>query len=403
MKKTVIFLAMGLTLVGCTKSMTVDSTSSVEQAIGFSTFAHKATSKATIVNGGNLNNSGQYVMKAFRMSSVYAKTGATASEYFSETFGYSVNTSFPNSWNTEHTCYWPSETVTNSSKGVVATNSLSFFTYGPTTSSITFEDNGYSGAVDRTFPYLTVTVADENAQQKDILAAMREFKIYSGDGTDAAAAANQVNIDYNHILSAVTFAANTKDNNTEFKVKKIEVGVYRESDGTASPKLYPTGRYDFKADNEKGLWSAQTGDLKKYSVGLSSSPAVSVTKSNSESSNVQINANDQVLMLIPQAIEAENAYFSVTYDIYDNNGVLSEADITKYAPLFATRLSEWLAGKKYNYIFTLTKDIKVPIEYTVTVQNWDEQDVIEQFDGQYTTDQDLPVYENGGSEVDVNW
>lgn len=391
---------MGLTLVGCTKSMTVDSTSSVEQAIGFNTFAHKATTKASIVNGDNLNTSGNYVMKAFRMSSVYANTGATASEYFSENFGYGVNPSFSDSWNTEHTCYWPSETITNSSKGVVATNSLSFFTYGPTTWSITFEDNGYSGAVDRTFPYLTVTVADENAQQKDILAAMREFKIYSGDGTAAAAAANRVNIDYNHILSAVTFAANTKEDNTEFRVKAIEVGVYRESDGTVSPKLYPTGRYDFKADNEKGLWSAQTGDLKKYSVGLSSSPAVSVT--NSESSNVQINANDQVLMLIPQPIEAQKAYFSVTYDIYEDS-TLSEANITKYAPLFATRLPEWLAGKKYNYIFTLTKDIKVPIEYTVTVQNWDEQDVIEQFDGQYTTDQDLPVYENGGSEVDVNW
>lgn len=400
MKKTLIFLAMSLALAGCTKSMSVDSTGSIEQTIGFNTFAHKATTKASIVNGGNLNTSGNYVMKAFRMSSVYANTGATASEYFSETFGYGVNPSFSDRWNTERTCYWPSETITNSSKGVVATNSLSFFTYGPMTSSITFEDNGYSGAVDRTFPYLTVTVADENAQQEDILAAMREFKIYSGDGTTAAAAANLVNINYNHILSAVTFAANTKEDNTEFRVKKIEVGVYRESDGTVSPKLYPTGRYDFKADNEKGLWSAQTGDLKKYSVGLSSSPAVSVT--NSESSNVQINAVNQVLMLIPQPIEAQKAYFSVTYDIYENS-TLSEADITKYAPLFATRLPEWLAGKKYNYIFTLAKDIKVPIEYNVEVQNWDEQDVIEQFDGQYTTDQDLPVYENGGSEVDVIW
>ncbi|MBQ0005807.1 MAG: hypothetical protein KBS57_00150, partial [Alistipes sp.] len=68
MKKTVIFLAMSLALVGCAKSMSVDSTSSVEQAIGFSTFAHKATSKATIVNRDNLDASGEYVMKAFRMS-----------------------------------------------------------------------------------------------------------------------------------------------------------------------------------------------------------------------------------------------------------------------------------------------------------------------------------------------
>ena len=403
MKKTLIFLAVALASVGCTKTTVVsDNAGNSDRSLGFSAFTHKSMTKGSIDDLERIEAARtQYIMQSYQMTTVYADAGSIAKPFFQANFGYGLNTvDYPNDWNTENTRYWPKETVTEN--GIVATNSLSFFTFGPASATITYNQNNYSGHLDRTFPTLTVTVADNNAEQLDILAAMTEFKTYSADLTGPDA--NKVDIDYNHILSAVTFAANTKDT-VVFHIKEIKVGVKPQVTDTIDV-LLPTGTYGFKADNAKGEWTGQTGTPKSYEVGLKEYPESDgfvPVDSTDHSANVVINADDQVLLLIPQKIEEEGAYFAVTYEVYDNEGTLLDAEITKCAPLFATKLPEWLTGKKYNYIFTLRRDINHPIEYTVQVEDWEEQDVIEQFEGQYISDRDLPVYVDGGDEFDTDW
>lgn len=403
MKKTLIIIASALAMVGCANSINVEEiVDTAERSIGFSAFTHKAITKGSIDSLGSIEASKtQYVMKSYQMTTVFPDASSIAKTYFEANFGYGINADYLEAWNTQNTYFWPKETVTEN--GIVATNSLSFFTYGPASEDISFDGNSYSGAVDRTYPCLNVTVADENSNQKDILAAMTEFRTYSADVISAEA--NKVNIDYNHILSAVTFAANTKDS-VVFKVREIKVGVQLNAeDSTVSSRLYPSGRYGFAADNAKGVWSNLSGDLKSYGVGLAVAGADDFVKvdSTNQSANVKINADDQVLMLIPQPIEEEGAYFSVKYDVFDKEDNPLDTAVVKYAPLFATKLPEWLTGKKYNYIFTLRRDINHPIEYTVQVEGWEEQDVIEQFEGQYISDRDLPVYEDGGDEFDKEW
>ena len=405
MKKTFLFLLGALAVCSCSKSVPVDQpVKADDQAIGFSAFTHRATNtKGTIDDLASIEAAGrQYVMRAFQMATVFPDAGSTARQYFSADFGFGINTSYPDTWNTASTYYWPKETVTDGN-GAVAINALSFFTYGPSDADITFDANGYSGEVERLYPCLDVTVADENAEQQDILAAMTEFRTYTVPGAAMGAEANKVNIDYNHILSAVTFLANTKDS-VVFRVREIKVGLNPLDTANITAALYPSGRYGFEADNERGLWSGISGDLKTYGVGLAGTDGYVVVDSTDNSADVRINADDQILMLIPQPIEEEKAYFSVTYDVYDKDNVNPlDTAITKYAPLFATNLHEWATGKKYNYIFTLRKDVRYPIEYIVQVEGWEEQDVIEQFEGQYTSDRDLPHYEDGGDEFDREW
>ena len=370
---TVLAFAL-VSVFGCQKSFTVSNNSDASrQSIGFNAFTHLTKASAIVEEAGA--RSEKFKMAAFQMSDLAEGTGVTATPYFTNDFGYGINSAFPSAWNTSTTQYWPATTVTDPITSSTATESLSFFSYGPTPAgsefSIAFNDNNYDGAVNRTLPKLAVSVAAANADQKDILAAMTEFNHWDNN--------NKVSINYNHILSAITFSAKTESAGFKFIVDEIIVGVVNNDISTGS--LYPTGVYEFAKDNEKGNWTGQTGTKEKYNVVLGSATAITKELTADVPTSLPLSASNGILMLIPQQLNILNndAYFYVKYKSYKKNedGVTYETtprDYTKFAPLHITGMTEWKAGKKYNYVLNLADLDKKPIEYTVTVLDWENWD-----------------------------
>ena len=404
---TVLAFAL-VSVFGCQKSFTVSNNSDASrQSIGFNAFTH--LTKASAILGEEGARGGNFKMAAFQMSGTAEGTGVTATPYFTNDFGYGINSAFPSAWNTSTTQYWPATTVTELTTESVASESLSFFSYGPTSAdgkfSITFDDNNYDGAQNRTLPKLTVSVAAANADQKDILAAMTEFNHWEDN--------NKVSINYNHILSAITFSAKTESAGFKFIVDEIIVGVANNDISTGS--LYPTGVYEFAKDNEKGNWTGQTGTKEKYNVVLGSATAITKELTADVTTSLPLSASNGILMLIPQQLNILNndAYFYVKYKSYKKNedGVSYETtprNYTKFAPLHITGMTEWKAGKKYNYVLNLADLDKKPIEYNVTVSVWDDwdsttptADVEIDFQNEVSSNS-LPVFEEG-TEFETSW
>lgn len=387
----------------CAKSISVKNNSDAgRQAIGFSAFTH-LTKASAIVGEGGARNEG-FKMEAFKMSGIAAGNGVTAEDFFSNPFGFGINSAYPDSWNTDPTHYWPVTAVTDPDAESVATESLSFFSYGPTSEdgkfSITFDNNSYSGTVNRTLPKLNVSVAALNQDQKDILAAMAEFNYWESN--------NKVNIQYNHILSAITFSAKTTSPDFKFIVDEIVVGV--TGNDKAAGRLFPAGTYSFSANNTKGTWSNQTGAQTYYDVPLGS--AVEITKENTSdlSISIQLNTESGILMLIPQQLNTTGAeaYFFVKYRSFHKNGEAweNEKETSKFALLHTTGMVKWEAGKKYNYVLNLEDIDQKPIEYEVYVTNWEDwYETSPDIDIDFQNDinsESLPTFEEG-TGFETNW
>lgn len=403
--KIIAFVAAAVLAGSCAKSINVmDKSDASRQSIGFSAFTH--VTKASAIVGETGARSESFKMEAFDMSDIVEGAGVTATDYFSNVFGYNINSAFPSAWNTQTTQYWPVTAVEENT--AMATTSLSFFSYGPNPTgsefSISFDKNNYDGAVNRTLPKLSVSVAAANADQKDILAAMTEFKHWANG--------NKVNINYNHILSAITFSAKTESDEFKFVVDEIVVGVANNDISTGS--LYPAGVYGFERNNIKGSWSGHNGIKAFYEVTLGS--AVDITEANTEavSTSLPLNANTGILMLIPQQLDVldNEAFFCVKYKSYRKTGEDSyettPKTYTKFAPLYITGMTEWKAGKKYNYVLNLADLDKKAIEYDVTVSDWEDwYETSPDIDIDFQNDvnsEELPVFETGeDGEFETAW
>lgn len=399
--KIIALVAAAVLAGSCAKSINVmDKSDASRQAIGFSAFTH--VTKASTIVGEAGARSEKFKMEAFHMSDLGEGAGVTATDYFSNVFGYNINSAFPSAWNTQTTQYWPVTAVTEGSAS--AETSLSFFSYGPNPTgsefSISFDKNNYDGAINRTLPKLSVSVAAANADQKDILAAMAEFKHWENN--------NKVDINYNHILSAITFSAKTESNEFKFVVDEIVVGVVNNDKNTGS--LYPAGVYGFERNNAKGSWSGQNGSKACYDVALGS--AIDITDATT-SAPIQLNASNGILMLVPQQLDVLNneAYFCVKYKSYRKTGedtYDTPKEYTKFAPLYITNMTKWEAGKKYNYVLNLADLDKKAIEYDVTVSNWEDwYETSPDIDIDFQNDvnsEELPVFETGeDGEFETAW
>lgn len=295
-----------------------------------------------------------------------------------------VSKASEDTWNTEHTYYWPKY-------------ELGFYAYAPTNiSGVSISDAGKK--------------ITDFAPNKDVNKQIDLLVAYN-TGTRAANEVPGVALNFKHALSQIDVQAKCSNPNIEIVVKSIRfVNVKTKGSFT-----YPT--QTTTAGNLDGCW-ALGGDLSSgadYKASFEQSKEVTL-----ESNPKSINASSNNFMLIPQKLTkwekttTTGAYIAVLCRISSKDGntktqlypeLTSNGDnAEKFGSIIVPIGTNWEAGKKYTYTLNFcgdgggagqvdpnpdTTDPNVdpnpkpgsnggdpvlgnPIKFTVTVENWTE-------------------------------
>lgn len=209
---------------------------------------------------------------------------------------------------------------------------------------------------------LTYTIPADQSKQVDLMVAKaNDQKLSTNNGTVA--------LEFQHMLSQVSFAAKTKNDLTEVEIKSITIHNVNNSFATALRGDAPFGGFTY--DN--------------YSVGLASpvttdgTTAVSATDANG------------VLMLAPQTIsgwadgttteaadQSNQGYLEIECKIKVADSYLVGSE-TEYGKTYVAFPATWEAGKKYVYTLVFGggkkadgTDQLTPITFSVSVADWGE-------------------------------
>lgn len=282
-------------------------------ALAFRPSIDKALSRS-----GNENVTDLGKLQEFKVTA----TIAGQSNYFTNML---VSKASEDTWNTEHTYYWPKY-------------DLGFYAYAPTNiSGVSISDAGKK--------------ITDFAPNKDVNKQIDLLVAYN-TGTRAANEVPGVALNFKHALSQIDVQAKCSNPNIEIVVKSIRfVNVKTKGSFT-----YPT--QTTTAGNLDGCW-ALGGDLSS-GADYKASFDQTVTLTNSPAS---INPSNNNFMLIPQQLTkwvkntaTTGAYIAVLCRISSKDGeqktILypeSGDNATKFGSIIVPIDTNWEAGKKYTY------------------------------------------------------
>ena len=286
-----------------------------EKAIEFGTYIGRdAQSRGSIEDAETLEDG----------FGVLAYQYTTSTNYSSANFMNNVEVYDEGSgWTYTNKKYWPTD----------PTNKIDFLAYAPYTGDA-------SDQVSLSGKTITLTVPETVADQKDLVVATPVIGQNSGT----------VALTFGHMLSRIAFYAKTAASYepTEITVTKISL----------TGKFHGTGTVDLAAASPKITGTdANVGTEKTYSPVLSGA-ALSTTLA-------MQNTSENYLMLIPA--EAQNLSLSITYDVTDTNGTVTNT-ITK--PINSQAFA---AGTAYAINMSISLN---EVAFSVTVTSWGNETAI---------------------------
>ena len=396
MKKTLLIAALAsAALVSCSKDEVVKIN---QDEIKFSVVADNQTKASAVYCGNNLMNS-------FQVWSEYTADGSSWQTYFAD----ETVTNTSGNWGTANTRYWP-ELTSNAAinfYAVAGVDDIDIMT------SATDDWTGSGKApVIKDFQ-----VEGTVANQKDLLYSVAKYS-NSNPPTNGEAAMN-----FRHALSQI-----------EFQAKNTSYSLYVEISGVMVANVMGKGTFTFPKDvygvsvstngnwtlhggtdtdtednaNTTGSWvlSTDDGDRKSYTAALTS--AVPVDNDNAVVSLTLSNDKENVgnsMLLLPNetattawvntdALTKKGTYLAVKCNIWNKANVSSSGkqstDVKLHEGWAVIPVSfTWKPGKKYIYTFVFgngnggidggnsdtptpnTDPVLVPIDYTVTVDDFD--------------------------------
>ena len=323
MKKVIFISAIALAAaVSCTKSEVVDT--KFNEQIGFETYLGRdAQTKAAVAT--SITEAGIY---GFYTAGDKWDATSTANLW--------VNNTLSSNGTVDEAKYW-----TN------AEDHYTFLAYAPKGNANLTVTEGQ-----KTNPVVTYTVAPELANQIDVLYAGAK-DVQKKNVTD------KVGLTFKHALARLTVNAKTAENQAfEFRVKKITI-----SGGFITKDVLTL---------DGGVWAANGAPVAVteetpatvYTFYNKAENATPLTTTATEYAKVG-DVYNNYLMMIPTNFSGEGAAATLTVEyttFYEN----TESTVNKVTFPVNTNFEK---GKAYAINLTFTKDVQ-PIEFSVSVENW---------------------------------
>ncbi|MDR3118368.1 MAG: fimbrillin family protein, partial [Mediterranea sp.] len=317
-------------LLSCTDNS--DTAGAATGVVGFNTAGvDPALARTAIVDIASLKNTG------FRVNAYYTGTEAWSTAAATATPGFMYNQFVEwkaNAWTYSPTKYWPGLT------DGVTYGKISFFAWNEVAGAVV-SANTATGA-----PALTFTVANNNADQKDLVADVR---------TDEDVSGGSVGISFSHVLSRIGFTARLKDTYPGVTVTITSLKVKYKADAVESTGIYTFG----DDDHADGTWTypatktymSNTGDeVMTANVVLDSDPA----------KVKRVNGESNYLMLLPQTIAYGAISIEVTWDV---DGISQKKTINLPDQV-------WQPEKCYDYVLVISAE-QTALD-PIVVNPWDD-------------------------------
>ena len=353
MKKLFFIAAIaGAALVSCTKNELAPSATEQHEI----TFASPVTStltKAALVTGEVFPKTIPFFVYADYHTKDFDKATAADFTPYMNAGGQGVMVEFSKAtedkddvldyyWTTNKKYYWPMD------------GKLSFYAYS-------FGKSGYNTTFNADYSYSQVnglyipgyTVKNDLTNQIDLMLSKRatdqtKASMVEGETFTPNGVYDGVQIQFNHALSAIKFAANTDKNYTTdgytISIKKLTVkNAYTTADLTQFARL--TEDYDAST-----IWNEYKTEA-NY-VAFAPETAWKVPYATTATA---VSSEDADLILLPQALDhgTNDVVVEIVYTVqHDDMGKGKSIEYTKNFPLTVSTDDDdnkWLAGKRYIY------------------------------------------------------
>lgn len=354
MKKFFILAAAALVAIAaCTKN-NVDRVN--DRLINFNTVANKAT-KAPISGTTYAYDAPAFGVFAWYLASGNWNTSAANSSAVS--YMDDVEVSFNDTkdiWAPSDTYYWPLE------------GKLTFIAYSPkSAASATFSNAGV-------LTLTNFTVASTVADQVDLLYSAiaadktQNESYYTDSGnsknSETAEGDKGVNIQFKHALSQIIFKAKTADEvydaGLSFKVDAITVNA-----ASTAASMTVTNPTTSDLASAITTWN-NPGTNANFAVSSTAFPAAANTYLTKTLSDA---IGDPLLMIPVTAFATTDPSVTVSYTLYriSDNQDLGSKEVTIHFDAIDDVVTNWQAGKKYEY--DLTIDLQ-KIYFTPSIVDW---------------------------------
>lgn len=231
---------------------------------------------------------------------------------------------------------------------------LMFFPYGKELICCAYSPESVSGMQyhptqgETDMPYLSVEVPLDISLQKDIMMA------YSS-GVTALNSVNGISLNFQHILSQITFAAKTTQANLKIRLKKIQIENVA-SGGACSFNHAPEFYEVTGSETYTQLFEGSMGDVHFNNPGFKT-----------------LTDPSTAMLLIPQ--DLSQCRLSVSYDAYIN--LPGESDYETVIALNETKSVQlsghWEPGMAYRYELSIQPG--TPLNFETTVNTWVDRNV----------------------------
>lgn len=371
MKKLILAsLAVAATLASCQKTSVVDPTLTTDQEMTFAPYAGASATKGSAVNsngdlaGNETDGYGSFYVASYLGTDSY--------------FGFRKVTYNGTAWENQADMYWPNESAT-----------LHFGAYYPA-AAVESTDVTYSyDADDANSLSFDYTVEEDVADQIDLMYAITDYEFTSS--TDAGSE-DAVGLHFKHALTQIGFTA-TKDDDIAVEVSSIKIcnvvdnGTFKATAATnydASSDEIDTDQDESEVNTTNfGTWTPATANtaasvtagtntatnLQNYTAVMADfeTDASAITVA-AGTDATQLTSTTDVMMLLPQTLEAWNAtddtdsdgtesYLAIKCKITHSDGTAAIVDGTIYVPFSTagieytsgTETDGWKAGYKITY------------------------------------------------------
>lgn len=357
MKKFFILAAAALvTLAACSKNEADTTAYEQSRVINFNTVANKAT-KAPITGTVFASTNAPFGVFAYYLAEGNWNTAAANSSAVS--YMNDVEVAFNDTkdiWAPSSTYYWPLE------------GKLTFIAYWPKDAATAAFSN--AGVLTLTNFTVNTTVANQVDLLYSAIAADKTqndaYYVDSANSKNSETAEGDkgVNIKFKHALSQVIFKAKTADEvydaGLSFKVNTITVNA--ASTATSMTVTNPT---DAQLAENITTWTAP-GTKVNFAASATAFPAAANTYLTKTLSDP---IGDPLLMIPVTAFAGTDPTVTINYTLYriSDNQSLGSKEVTIHFDDVDDVITEWKAGKKYVYNFTI--DLQ-KIYFNPTITDW---------------------------------
>lgn len=333
MKKSLFFVVIATVFMatGCSNDEPGNPEIDASKAIGFKSYVERLTKGTSVASGALKQDFGVY-------------------GYWGEVGDEDVSTLDPNFMYNQRIVYSDLGFTYTPLKYWPETGDVDFYAYTPYSSKNLVFDNPTTNT-SKGYPVFTYTIDPTVATEEDLLVASSE---------DMDGLSGNVNFDFDHALTKVGFSARTAGNyaaqGVTVTIKSITLTEILDK-GTFSYDKYTN------VSDTTQWWTASTVTKKTYVPGISNSSGVAVGYY-PNNTYLQLNADDQFLLMIPQDFTGTTATLAVAYEISYTDGTQTQK-YTKTVNLDKT--IRWTAGVYVNYAFTISLSA---VTFTANVSDW---------------------------------